>query len=365
MTPVELVLESISERLGTQQKYGAGRSGRVGARSTLRNHSGAGFSCRRLALSDDEDDGRGVGARLPPAECGDVRSDLGTTWDPAKEWSWEEREGWGPLKTSQGSLSFAMFVLLLVLTSDSPTSEQKSLQHAAESSMKESATCGRVLDEWKALRAVERPQDTQMQDASPAVLSAAPTVPPPAIALADFANRVVELVGRHLAALKEGYDTRLANLFKLVLELKETIEDLLVQKRPLQTQRSGASMGRPRNPTVSHAASQTPPTSAPARISGDERDAAGSHDDIATQALRAAQPEETLFFGGVVARRQDVRTSDREEGIRVVKRELDFESPCRATTARIELDAWVIDALLGVYKPSALIPSTGKPAPTA
>ncbi|KAA8914148.1 hypothetical protein FN846DRAFT_902247 [Sphaerosporella brunnea] len=47
---------------------------------------------RRLGLSDDEDDGRGVGAAFA----------LETTWDPAKVWSWEEREGWGPLNTSTG-----------------------------------------------------------------------------------------------------------------------------------------------------------------------------------------------------------------------------------------------------------------------
>ncbi|KAA8904261.1 hypothetical protein FN846DRAFT_890907 [Sphaerosporella brunnea] len=46
---------------------------------------------RRPGLSENGHDARGVGGGF----------DLGTTWDPAKEWSWEEREGWGPLNTSE------------------------------------------------------------------------------------------------------------------------------------------------------------------------------------------------------------------------------------------------------------------------
>ncbi|KAA8894719.1 hypothetical protein FN846DRAFT_894837 [Sphaerosporella brunnea] len=78
---MELVPDAISERLGTQQKNGAGRNGRVGARSTLRS---------------PEVDARGVGAGFDLAR---------TTWDPAKEWSWEEREGWGPLHTCRFATS--------------------------------------------------------------------------------------------------------------------------------------------------------------------------------------------------------------------------------------------------------------------
>ncbi|KAA8892917.1 hypothetical protein FN846DRAFT_1008305 [Sphaerosporella brunnea] len=102
-----------------------------------------------------------------------------------------------------------------------------------------------------------------MQNTSPEVPSATPTVPPPAIPLADFAHTVEELLGRHLAALKEGYDTSLANLVKVVLELRETAEELSVQSRALQTQLSGPQRDAPRYRTLLHAASQTPPLPPP------------------------------------------------------------------------------------------------------
>jgi hypothetical protein len=127
----------------------------------------------------------------------------------------------------------------------------------------EIATQFGILDEWKALQAAKQSQDTQMQDTSHEVTSAAPNVPLPAIPLADFADKVEELLGRHLAALKEGYDASLANLVKVVLELKETVEELSVQNRALQTQLSGPQRDAPRYTTVSHAASQTPPLPPP------------------------------------------------------------------------------------------------------
>ncbi|KAA8896232.1 hypothetical protein FN846DRAFT_893454 [Sphaerosporella brunnea] len=94
MVPAELVpdllvrslgsFNSISERLRTQQKNDAGRSGRVGARSTLRNQSGAGFTHCGLEISEDSHYARGVGARLPPIECEGVRFNLKMTWAPQK-----------------------------------------------------------------------------------------------------------------------------------------------------------------------------------------------------------------------------------------------------------------------------------------
>ncbi|KAA8897060.1 hypothetical protein FN846DRAFT_910516 [Sphaerosporella brunnea] len=98
-----------------------------------------------------------------------------------------------------------------------------------------------------------------MQDTSRKAISATSTVPPRAIPLAAFANMVEELLGRHLVARKDGSDTSLPDLVKVVLKLQETIEERSVQNRTLQSQLSGPRQDGSGDTTVSHAASQTPP----------------------------------------------------------------------------------------------------------
>ncbi|KAA8902854.1 hypothetical protein FN846DRAFT_954979, partial [Sphaerosporella brunnea] len=157
----------------------------------------------------------------------------------------------------------------------------------------EIATQFGILDEWKALQAAKQSQDTQMQDTSHEVTSAASNVPLPAIPLADFADKVEELLRRHLAALKEGYDTSLANLVKVVLELKETVEELSVQNRAHQTQLSDVSAGRPGYTTVSHAASQTPPPPPPPLASA-ETTATPPEVTVRSKRRRAGPPSATV-----------------------------------------------------------------------
>ncbi|KAA8892956.1 hypothetical protein FN846DRAFT_914650 [Sphaerosporella brunnea] len=95
-----------------------------------------------------------------------------------------------------------------------------------------------IIDEWKAPWAAKQSQDTHMRDASPEVTSAAPALP-----LADFAK-------------KEGYDPSLAKLVQVVLELKESTEELSVQNSAVQAQLS-------ETPRVGDASPDAAPTSAP------------------------------------------------------------------------------------------------------
>ncbi|KAA8894520.1 hypothetical protein FN846DRAFT_912829 [Sphaerosporella brunnea] len=78
-----------------------------------RGVGGSGFAHRRFGISaDDDHDARGFGAAFRPAERVVIPFELATTWDPAKQCSWEEREGWGPVHIEE-KLLFPDFAALI------------------------------------------------------------------------------------------------------------------------------------------------------------------------------------------------------------------------------------------------------------
>jgi type IV secretory pathway VirB10-like protein len=121
-----------------------------------------------------------------------------------------------------------------------------------------------VLAEWTEYHP-EQTTDAEMQELG----SDFPPAPP-------LPTDIEGLLGRHFAALKEGYDASLANLVKIVLELTGTVKKLSAQNGELLVRLKGLEAKSPRTTAVSHGVTQTSP---PPRVA-----------NSATQALPAPPP---------------------------------------------------------------------------
>ncbi|KAA8902689.1 hypothetical protein FN846DRAFT_986427 [Sphaerosporella brunnea] len=159
------------------------------------------------------------------------------------------------------------------------------------------AEAAHVLAEWTEYHP-EQTTDAEMQESG----SDSPPAPP-------LPTDIEGLLGRHFAALKEGYDASLAKLVTIVLELKGTVEKLSAQNGELLVRLKGLEAKNPRTTTVSHGVTQTSPrpgrefghpgaarTPAPTR-NGNGGNAGSSTccDEVETQTLRAhAGPSDAL-----------------------------------------------------------------------